>query len=111
MKRRNFLAGTAAALATPALAQGKPEKLIYVGDNGPWHYVLVEEVAPAFEKETGIKIDFTLLPVDAWNARLKAELNSGSSGISRNSRSKLAFPYMVCSVPRFQKPLFSFFPS
>jgi ABC-type glycerol-3-phosphate transport system substrate-binding protein len=81
MKRRNFLAGTAAALATPALAQGKPEKLIYVGDNGPWHYVLVEEVAPAFEKETGIKIDFTLLPVDAWNARLKAELNSGSSGI------------------------------
>jgi ABC-type glycerol-3-phosphate transport system substrate-binding protein len=41
----------------------------------------VEEVGPAFEKATGIKIDFTLLPVDPWNARLKAELNSGSSGI------------------------------
>jgi ABC-type glycerol-3-phosphate transport system substrate-binding protein len=81
MKRRELLAGTAAALATPALAQSKPEKLIYVGDNGPWHWTLVEEVAPAFEKATGIKIDFTLLPVDPWNARLKAELNSGSSGI------------------------------
>ena len=68
-------------LATPALAQGKPEKLVYVGDNGPWHYAMVEEVAPAFEKETGIKIDFTLLPVDPWNARLKAELSAGSNGI------------------------------
>jgi multiple sugar transport system substrate-binding protein len=81
MKRRELLAGTAAALAMPALAQNKPDKLIYVGDNGPWHWTLVEEVAPAFEKETGIKIDFTLLPVDPWNARLKTELNSGSSGI------------------------------
>ena len=32
---------------------------MFVGDNGPWHMCLVEEVAPAFEKETGIKIDFT----------------------------------------------------
>ena len=42
---------------------------------------MVEEVAPAFEKATGIKIDFTLLPVDPWRARLKAELGAGSSGI------------------------------
>jgi multiple sugar transport system substrate-binding protein len=68
-------------LAMPALAQNKPDKLVYVGDNGPWHWTLVEEVGPEFEKTTGIKIDFTLLPVDPWNARLKAELNSGSSGI------------------------------
>ena len=81
MKRRELLAGTAAVLSMPALAQTKPEKLIYVGDNGPWHWTLVEEVAPAFEKETGIKVDFTLLPVDPWRARLKTELNSGSSGI------------------------------
>ena len=79
--RRPLLSGAAAALAMPALAQGKPEKLVYVGDNGPWHFAMVEEVAPAFEKATGIKIDFTLLPVDPWQARLKAELNSGSSGI------------------------------
>ena len=65
----------------PALAQNKPDKLVYVGDNGPWHWTLVEEVGPAFEKETGIKVDFTLLPVDPWRARLKTELNSGSSGI------------------------------
>jgi multiple sugar transport system substrate-binding protein len=81
MKRRDLLAGAASVLAMPALAQNKPDKLVYVGDNGPWHYAMVEEVAPAFEKETGIKIDFTLLPVDPWRARLKTELNSGSSGI------------------------------
>jgi multiple sugar transport system substrate-binding protein len=82
LNRRHLLAASAASiLPLPAIAQGKPEKLVYVGDNGPWHYVLVEEVAPAFEKATGIKIDFTLLPVDPWRARLKAELNSGSSGI------------------------------
>ena len=83
MRRRHFLQATAAAAALPkfALAQAKPEKLVFVGDNGPWHWCLVEEVAPAFEKLHGIKLDFTLLPIDALSARLKAELNSGSSGI------------------------------
>ncbi len=72
---------TGAALAVPSLARAKPEKLVFVGDNGPWHWCLVEEVAPAFEKETGIKVDFTLLPIDALSARLKAELNSGAPDI------------------------------
>ncbi len=38
--------------AMPHLARAgsKPEKLVFVGDNGPWHWCLVEEVAPAFEK-------------------------------------------------------------
>jgi multiple sugar transport system substrate-binding protein len=82
LNRRQLLAASAAStLPLPALGQGKPDKLVYVGDNGPWHWALVEEVAPAFEKATGIKIDFTLLPVDPWTARLKAELSSGSSGI------------------------------
>ncbi len=81
--RRAMLAGTALA-ASPlirARAQSKPDKLVYVGDNGPWHACLVNEVAPAFEKETGIKIDFTLLPIDALVARLKAELSSGAGSI------------------------------
>ena len=82
MKRRLLLqTAAAAALPLPALAQSKPEKLVYVGDNGPWHYAMVEEVAPAFEQATGIKIDFTLLPVDPWRARLRAELGAGSAGI------------------------------
>ena len=46
-------ASAASALPLPALGQGKPDKLVYVGDNGPWHYAMVEEVAPAFEKATG----------------------------------------------------------
>src|SRR3954453_7791660 len=82
LKRRILLQASVGALAAPQImAQSKPEKLVYVGDNGPWHWTLVEEVAPAFEKQTGIKIDFTLLPVDPWVARLKAELSAGSNGI------------------------------
>jgi multiple sugar transport system substrate-binding protein len=83
IRRRNLLqvGAIAAALPKVALAQPKPDKLVFVGDNGPWHYCLVEDVAPAFEKQTGIKIDYTLLPIDALNARLKSELNSGSSSI------------------------------
>lgn len=82
LNRRQLLAASAASvLPLPAVGQGKPEKLVYVGDNGPWHWCLVEEVAPAFEKSTGIKIDFTLLPVDPWTARLKGELSTGSGGI------------------------------
>jgi ABC-type glycerol-3-phosphate transport system substrate-binding protein len=82
MRRRDFLAG-AAALTAPSLsrAQSKPEKLVFVGDNGPWHWCLTEEVAPAFQQATGIKVDFTLLPIDALSARLKGELNSGSPDI------------------------------
>ncbi|HET7881480.1 MAG TPA: extracellular solute-binding protein [Acetobacteraceae bacterium] len=81
--RRRLLQASAVAATLPrvVLAQNKPDKLVFVGDNGPWHWCLVEEVAPAFEKETGVKVDFTLLPIDALSARLKAELNSGSSGI------------------------------
>ncbi len=75
------LAAGAGLSVAPARAQSKPDKLVFVGDNGPWHWCLVQETAPAFEKETGIKIDFTLLPIDALSARLKAELNSGSNGI------------------------------
>jgi len=78
---RRVLLGSALAAPMLARAQGKPDKLVFVGDNGPWHWCLVEEVAPAFEKATGIKIDFTLLPIDALSARLKAELNSGTVGI------------------------------
>jgi multiple sugar transport system substrate-binding protein len=82
LKRRTLLQASVGMLAAPQImAQSKPEKLVYVGDNGPWHYVMVEEVAPAFEKATGIKVDFTLLPVDPWRARLRAELGAGSSGI------------------------------
>jgi ABC-type glycerol-3-phosphate transport system substrate-binding protein len=78
---RRVLLGSALAAPMLARAADKPDKLVFVGDNGPWHWCLVEEVAPAFEKETGIKVDFTLLPIDALSARLKAELNSGSVGI------------------------------
>src|SRR5580700_8057049 len=77
----SLAAGAGTAIARSARAQGKPEKLVYVGDNGPWHACLVNEVAPAFEKATGIKIDFTLLPIDALTARLKAELSTGEGGI------------------------------
>jgi ABC-type glycerol-3-phosphate transport system substrate-binding protein len=85
LKRRRLLQGSVvagAALAAPQIrAQSRPEKLVYVGDNGPWHWTMVEEVGPAFQKATGIRVDFTLLPVDPWRARLRAELGAGSAGI------------------------------
>ena len=71
-RRRLLMAATAGgvmAAARPILAQNKPDKLVYIGDNqGGWKRTLTEEVAPAFEKETGIKMEFTLLPPDAWLA-------------------------------------------
>jgi multiple sugar transport system substrate-binding protein len=88
LSRRRLLqtaAGSAVtAMARPrrARAQNKPDKLVYIGDNqGGWKRALLEEVAPAFEKETGIKVEFTLLPTDAWQARMKAEFGAGSNGI------------------------------
>ncbi len=82
VKRRTLLQASVGVLTAPQImAQSKPEKLVYVGDNGPWHWVMVEEVAPAFEKATGIKIDFTLLPTDPWRTRLRTELGANSSGI------------------------------
>ncbi len=82
ISRRAVLAGSGAVVGTwAARAQTKPDKLVYVGDSGPWHWCLQQEVAPAFEKATGIKVDFTLLPGDALTARLKAELSAGSTGI------------------------------
>src|SRR5246127_5807822 len=86
LNRRSLLMAAAVggvmAVPRPSLAQNKPDKLVYIGDNqGGWKRTLTEEVAPAFEKETGIKVEFTLLPPDAWQARLKAELGAGSSGV------------------------------
>ena len=88
LSRRHLLQGAAVAGGMLAVsprsvrAQGKPDKLVYIGENqGGWKRVLMEEVGPAFEKATGIKVEFTMMPVDAWRARLKAELGAGSSGI------------------------------
>lgn len=88
LNRRRLLQASAAAgsvlaaSARPAPAQNKPEKLVYIGENqGGWKKTLTEEVGPEFEKQTGIKVEFNLLAVDAWRARLKAELGAGSTGI------------------------------
>jgi multiple sugar transport system substrate-binding protein len=87
LNRRRVVQGAAAggflaASERSVRAQSKPDKLVYIGENqGGWKKTLTEEVGPAFEKKTGIKVEFTLLPVDAWRARLKAELGAGSTGI------------------------------
>ncbi|HVZ45728.1 MAG TPA: extracellular solute-binding protein [Ramlibacter sp.] len=86
LNRRQLLKGSAAgvlaASSVRAWSQSKPDKLVLVCENSrAWKRTLLEEVAPTFEKVHGIKIDFTMLPVDAWRARLKAELNAGSTGI------------------------------
>ena len=55
LNRRRLLTAAAAggvmAVTRPLLAQNKPEKLVYIGDNqGGWKRTLTEEVGPAFEK-------------------------------------------------------------
>ena len=73
LKRRQVLAGGCAlALARPALAQSKPERLVFVGDPGAWKKIMNEEQVPAFQKETGIRVEITQLPIDALNARLRS---------------------------------------
>ena len=84
--RRQLLLGSTAGLLAAstrkAWAQTKPDKLVLVCENSiPWKRTLLYEVAPAFEKANGIKVEFAMFPVDAWRARLKAELNARSTGI------------------------------
>ncbi|PZN96898.1 MAG: hypothetical protein DCF30_17060, partial [Hyphomicrobiales bacterium] len=71
----------AVPLSRPAIAQGKPEKLVLVGINAAIQGALVDEVGPEFERKHGIKVEFNLLPLDALSAKLRAELNAGSQGI------------------------------
>ena len=80
--RRQAMAGAAAgALARPALAAAKPDKLVFLIDNAPWHGTMTEDAATEFERTTGIHVEFTRLPDDALLARLKAELTAGGTGI------------------------------
>ena len=87
--RRRFISTAAAGLgagmigvplARPALAATKPDKLVFMIDNAPWHGAL-HDAAAEYEKDTGIRIEFTVLPDDALIARLKSELSAQSTGI------------------------------
>jgi multiple sugar transport system substrate-binding protein len=71
----------AAGVGRRVRAQSKPDRLVFVGDPGAWAATLHKETSVEFEKKTGIRIEATILPVDALNARLKSELTSGDSGI------------------------------
>ena len=87
--RRRFIVGAGGGvaagligvpLARPALGAVKPDKLVFMIDNAPWHGAM-HDAAAVFEKDTGIPIEFTVLPDDALTARLKSELTAQSSGI------------------------------
>ncbi len=60
--RRQLLLGSTAGLLAAstrkAWAQTKPDKLVLVCENSiPWKRTLLYEVAPAFEKANGIKVE------------------------------------------------------
>jgi hypothetical protein len=58
----------AGTLAAPQIkAQSKPEKLVYVGDNGPWHR---DGRRWRRHSRKRLERDFTLLPTDPWRTRL-----------------------------------------
>lgn len=88
LDRRKFVTGSIGAgfaasglLSAPALAQTKPSKIVVNALLISWRKTLEEEVAPLFEKTTGIKVEFSFLPVDALAARLKAQLGARDGGI------------------------------
>lgn len=85
LKRRHLIAAAGIGLAvprlaTPAIAAAKPDKLVFMIDNAPWHGAM-HDAAAEFEKEEGIRIEFTVLPDDALIARLKSALSAQSSDI------------------------------
>ena len=90
MRRRQVLKAGGATLAAPLLAPlmrpldafAKTEQIVVMTWGGQWGDAMRDNVDAAFEKATGIKVDFTLLPVDPWRARLRAELGAGSGGIA-----------------------------
>lgn len=88
--RRTFLKGSAAAglgaattslLHMPAIAQAKPDKIVVTGLQISWRRTFEEEIGPLFEQQTGIKVEFEWLPLDALAARLKTQAGSVDAGI------------------------------
>ncbi|MCB1463068.1 MAG: extracellular solute-binding protein [Nitratireductor sp.] len=88
--RRSVLKGAAAAgsslalasiIGKPALAQTKPESIMVAGLQVPWRRVFEEEVAPDFEKQTGIRVDFEWLSLEALTTRLITQLPSKEGAI------------------------------
>ena len=74
LNRRTFLKRSAAVGATAAvgsmfapavLGQDKPEKINVTGLQIAWNRTFDQEIGPQFEKETGIKVQFEWLPIDA----------------------------------------------
>ena len=82
IRRRHILGALAAYSVAPCVrAQSKPERLVFVGDPGAWAGTFHKEASVAFEQKTGIRIEATILPVDALNTRLRSELMAGGGGI------------------------------
>ncbi|MAQ81680.1 MAG: hypothetical protein CMH12_00440 [Maritimibacter sp.] len=80
--RRRFLAGSSALIAgsslnTKAFAQSRPDKIVVAGLQIKWKRTFEEEIGPAFEEATGIKVVHEWLPIDALAARLKTQMGSG----------------------------------
>lgn len=90
LNRRTFLKRSAAVGATAAvgsmfapavLGQDKPEKINVTGLQIAWNRTFDQEIGPQFEKETGIKVQFEWLPIDALAARLKTQMSSNDGSI------------------------------
>jgi multiple sugar transport system substrate-binding protein len=86
--RRTLMASAAAGFGLAAIgaprrsyAQGKPAKLLVVGDSAPWKGTIIQDAIPAFTKQHGIEVEYTQLPNEAMVTRMKAELMGGSNTI------------------------------
>lgn len=71
-----MLVGSAVAMATPAAAQ---DKTITIMASQDWIKPAEMELAKQFEAETGIAVDYQIIPADQYFNVLKTKLNAGEA--------------------------------
>lgn len=57
----------------------KPQSISLIGNNGAWFGHLQRGTIPAWEQQTGIKVETLFLPTDALKTKLRAELSAGQA--------------------------------
>lgn len=84
-RRRMIAAATALGgsfamgIAPKLWAQQKPEKISLICVPNTWLNYLKQEAIPAWERETGIKVEVVVMPQEALKTRLRTEFNGNTA--------------------------------
>lgn len=69
----------ALGLAPNVWAQSKPEKITLICLPNAWLNYLKQETIPAWERETGVKVEVIAMPQEALKTRLRTEFNGNTA--------------------------------